>query len=133
QTVLQLTTPSNDVKPTVLELITYLHEHGVAASAFLPRLREIYEAGNHASHLVLAMVDLLPGDEARAFVLTHLQRSPNDRVVFQRALAMVLAEGCTPANLVRAATVTNAVRQHASPRLNAAYAADLFERVGDLH
>lgn len=133
QTALGLTTPGDDVKPEVLELISYLHTNGVDTAAMLPRLREIYNSGKASARLTLAMATLMSDSQAYDFLVEHLQRAPNDQLVFEQALTMALGDGAGRDRLLRAAHLTQQVSQRVNAERAGVYAAALFKRVDDLH
>lgn len=131
QTLLTATEP-NDISPDVLDLMRYAASNGINTGPFLDRLRQIYDAGNRNANITLAIVDLLPLEEADDFLLAHIRRNPHDDVAFERALEMELRAGVTDQTLVRAALATLAARENAPHRVAQRHVGRLFDVVGNL-
>lgn len=70
-------------------MVRYLVEVGAAAAADTQAIARLYREGGRPTSLALALVELLPPDEAIALMNEHLASQPTDVQVYRRLIAQV--------------------------------------------
>ncbi|MFA9477207.1 tetratricopeptide repeat protein [Phycisphaerales bacterium AB-hyl4] len=81
-----------------LDLVAYLTEQGISASALTDELTQLYEAEGESPAMALAVAELMPREQAMSLLTRHLTRHPADERVFERLLNdWLLPEGAAEA------------------------------------
>ncbi len=115
---------------TALGLVSYLGSQGVESGQLVGQLRELYDRGDHASLLVIAIADLMEPADAYTFLDTHLRSQPADRSVFEHLVTRQLFVAKTPKR-VRHLLETTIALIAVLPTAADEYASFLFDAVDD--
>ncbi len=117
-----------------LAMVRYIVKQGVLASGIARELETVYHEQGQTPELAVATADVLPTDQAKALLLTHLRAAPTDRRVFYFLLRYyLLADSPDPVrdrDLADAVAVTAEMMARA-PRLADAYGSALVTSTAD--
>ena len=73
-----------------MELVRYLSDQEIDRGQLAAVLRRVYDGGEHPSLLAVTIAHWMDGADAHAFLVTHLQTRPADRLAFERLVALQL-------------------------------------------